>query len=153
MRTLHVIGWCALLMACGLDSGDGRNQAGVSGGTGGVGGGDVCGLPFEVGPCDAAFQVWAFVPTLGACFPHTWGGCGGNGNRFNTRAECEAVCPVPDVCSADRVFREICLQCGVPGGCAESVATCARPCDQGSDCESTTSVGCFDGVCQVGGCI
>lgn len=155
MRTLLVVGLCGLLVACGLDSGDGQNPAGVSGGTGGVGGDDVCGLPFEVGPCDAAIPVWAFVPSLGACFPHTWGGCGGNANRFNTRAECEAACPLPEICPADRASdKEICLACGLGGGCAESVMTCYKPCRDASECTgSSADVSCFDGACQAAGCI
>ena len=47
-------------------------------------------LPFDVGPCDAAIPVYAFVD--GACVQRTYGGCEGNGNRFSTLEECLATC-------------------------------------------------------------
>jgi hypothetical protein len=117
---------------------------------------EACGLPFEVGPCDAAFQVWAFVPELGACFPHTWGGCGGNANRFETQQACEAACPVSidGECPPNRVAAEICLQCGLGGGCVASTFTCALVCGDSDLCSSSApGAFCFDDVCQVGGCI
>lgn len=117
---------------------------------------EACGLPFDVGPCNAAFQVWAFVPELGACFPHTWGGCGGNANRFETQEECEAACRVgiDFPCPPNRVQVEICLQCGVVGGCMATAITCALVCSDSDQCASSAGgVGCFGDVCQVGGCI
>jgi len=120
------------------------------------GGDPACSLPFEVGPCDAAMPVWAFVPKLGACFPQIYGGCGGNANRFASRSECEAACPLPstDGCPPNRVPREICLACGLAGGCPETALTCALICGNGDVCTGATNeLGCFDDVCQVGGCI
>lgn len=116
---------------------------------------EACGLPFEIGPCDAAFQVWAFVPELGACFPHTWGGCGGNANRFETQEECEAACPVQVMgeCPPNRIAAEICLQCGEPGGCAATTVTCALICGDSDQCASSAGTSCFGDVCQAGGCI
>ena len=120
-----------------------------------AGSSSACGLPFDGGPCDAAFQVWAFVPELGACFPHIWGGCGGNSNRFETQEECEATCPVSvqGECPPNRAAAEICLQCGVAGGCMATTFTCALVCSDSDQCSSSASgVGCFGDVCQVGGC-
>lgn len=130
---------------------------GLGGGTvdaGGDAGGDVCTLRFDSGPCNAAFAVWAFVPELGACFPHLYGGCGGNGNNFNSRMECEAACPTPDpqLCPPNRASQEICLACGPAGGCAESVVTCALICADPNGCASSVNVACVDGVCQLGPC-
>jgi len=171
MRSWNVLVLSVVLGACALDSGDGSNSggnggnagsagsAGVGGGAGaggtsGVGGGDLCGLPFDIGPCDAAIPVWAFVPELGACFPHVYGGCGGNDNRFSGRFECEAACLKPNggACPPNRVLQEICLACGPAGGCAESVVTCALSCADDLGCASSANVNCADGVCQMGFC-
>lgn len=134
------------LGACSLSSGDTHIEPGADGG--------VCGLRFDPGPCEAAFRVWAFVPELGTCARHIYGGCDGNANRFQTQQECTAACSV-DVCPADRVLREVCLECGVTGGCATTAEACALPCGAIADCPSTSTVPltCVDGACQVGGCI
>jgi trypsin inhibitor len=42
----------------------------------------VCSLPFDSGPCDAAIRVFAYVG--GACIEQIYGGCLGNGNRFDS---------------------------------------------------------------------
>lgn len=170
MRARWTWGLCLVLIGCGLDSGDG-NGAGVGGtsgisGTGGSSGtggtavdaGGVCALPFDVGDCDAAIPVWAFVPQLGACFPHIYGGCGGNANNFASRADCEAACPTPDLesqpCPPNRIGTTICVACGLGGGCVDHTEACALICNSGDECASTAGgVGCFDGVCQTGGCI
>eukprot|EP00892_Ulva_mutabilis_P009511 jgi/Ulvmu1/6932/UM032_0010.1 len=54
------------------------------------GGGDVCVLPLDVGPCEALVPVWGFQG--GQCVQWTYGGCEGNGNRFDTEEECEDAC-------------------------------------------------------------
>jgi hypothetical protein len=52
----------------------------------------VCALPFETGPCDAAFPVFSFDAAAGDCAAQSYGGCEGNANRFVERAQCEAFC-------------------------------------------------------------
>jgi len=114
--------------------------------------GDVCSLPFDVGPCDAAFPVWAFVD--GSCQKRTWGGCEGNGNRFNTLEECLSVCsPTTGECPPNRAPRSICVECGPAGGCGRMIDACALLCVEDTDCVEAGFNGCFDGVCQVGYCI
>lgn len=56
---------------------------------------DRCELPPVSGPCEAAFQRWYFDSDKGSCEPFIWGGCGGNDNRFETLAACEAACGTP----------------------------------------------------------
>jgi hypothetical protein len=111
-----------------------------------------CGLRFDVGPCDAAFPVFAFVPELGACYPHTYGGCDGNANRFDSARDCEITCSEPSngACPAGRIFTEICVECGPPSGCSAAVIACAPVCMVDSDCPITTAgpVPCFNGICQ-----
>lgn len=165
--TMNVRAWslCLVLVGCALDSGDGR--AGVGGasgisGSGGTGGtavdaGNACALPFDVGDCDAAIPVWAFVPALGACFPHTYGGCGGNANNFASLADCQSACPSPSMgaCPPNRIARTICVQCGLGGGCIENTDACALTCSSSAECASSAGNGvlCDDGVCQTAGCI
>jgi Kunitz/Bovine pancreatic trypsin inhibitor domain len=113
--------------------------------------GDVCSLPFEVGPCDAAFPVWAFVD--GSCQKRTYGGCEGNGNRFNTLEECLAVCsPTTGECPPNRAPRSICIECGFAGGCGRMIDACALLCQTDDEC-AESNLTCHDGVCQVGYCI
>ncbi|KAL5106906.1 Kunitz-type U15-theraphotoxin-Hs1g [Taenia crassiceps] len=54
---------------------------------------DICSLPIETGLCLAHFEKWGFDSTKGRCVRFTYGGCGGNRNRFDTRKECRKACP------------------------------------------------------------
>jgi hypothetical protein len=112
-----------------------------------------CMLPFEAGPCDGAIRVYASVN--GACVERVYGGCGGNGNRFSSLEECMLTCegrPVALPCPTGRVAQEICIACGPAGGCGKTITACAQPCGAGTSCPSNVRF-CFEGVCQVGGCI
>lgn len=55
-----------------------------------------CQAPFEIGDCDAAIPVYYHNPTTGTCEPATYGGCGGNDNRFATFEECQMACGASD---------------------------------------------------------
>jgi hypothetical protein len=69
--------------------------------TGGLGGtsGSACVLPPDSGSCDAAITRYYFDVLSSRCEPLTYGGCGGNGNRFDTLADCERSCPYnPRMC-------------------------------------------------------
>jgi hypothetical protein len=117
-----------------------------------AGAGGVCSLPFDPGPCEAAIGVVAFVD--GSCVMRTYGGCQGNGNRFNTLEECLATCVGASACPPNRVAREICLGCGPTGGCSKRATVCALICDAyagDSPCELSLPV-CWQGVCQVALC-
>ena len=52
----------------------------------------MCKLPKKIGDCKAAFPKYYFNSTSGQCESFTYGGCGGNGNNFNTKEECEQQC-------------------------------------------------------------
>jgi hypothetical protein len=114
----------------------------------------VCSLPFDPGPCEAAFPVYAFVN--GSCMPRTYGGCQGNGNRFETLEACLATCVAPPgACPPNRVAREVCLGCGLAGGCSRTATVCALVCDAdggAGQCEPSLPF-CIQGACQVGFCI
>ena len=52
----------------------------------------VCDLPMDMGVCLAYFPSWFHNSTSGECEMFTYGGCGGNGNRFQTLKACQARC-------------------------------------------------------------
>jgi hypothetical protein len=56
------------------------------------GSGDICSLPPETGPCLALFPRFYFDPDTAQCREFTWGGCGGNANKFESREACQAAC-------------------------------------------------------------
>lgn len=49
-----------------------------------------CRLPIDAGPCRGSFLRWAFNGAY--CQEFTYGGCGGNWNRFETSEDCETNC-------------------------------------------------------------
>ncbi|XP_047468376.1 kunitz-type serine protease inhibitor 2-like [Penaeus chinensis] len=53
---------------------------------------DVCSLPPETGLCKANFPSFYFNPSARDCEEFTYGGCGGNANRFATIEECRSAC-------------------------------------------------------------
>jgi len=53
---------------------------------------DYCQLSPERGRCKAARQKWYYDSSTGECRDFTWGGCGGNANKFATKTFCERVC-------------------------------------------------------------
>ncbi|CAL1285821.1 unnamed protein product, partial [Larinioides sclopetarius] len=52
----------------------------------------VCYLPEEVGRCRASFTRYHYDPSRKDCFTFIWGGCGGNGNNFESYDDCMAAC-------------------------------------------------------------
>lgn len=53
---------------------------------------NVCILPKETGACRGYITSYYFDQEVSACLVFVWGGCGGNGNRFATPADCEKKC-------------------------------------------------------------
>lgn len=57
---------------------------------------DVClQPPLNGGPkiyCRARHEKWYYNKEKSSCDIFEYGGCGGNGNRFNTQSECEQLC-------------------------------------------------------------
>ncbi len=81
----------------------GQGGTGVGGASGGRGGSGAAGgpsspalpaclRPAETGPCNAYFERFAFNGATLTCEPFVYGGCGDNGNNFETAAACEATC-------------------------------------------------------------
>lgn len=48
----------------------------------------------DAGPCRAAFPAFFYDPDTNSCQPFIYGGCRGNGNRYNSREECLSRCSV-----------------------------------------------------------
>ncbi len=61
-------------------------------GLGASGGGGVCLLPPDVGPCDGTCPRWYFNDRTSQCEVFSWGCCGGNANNFELRIACQASC-------------------------------------------------------------
>nr|VZI38878.1 unnamed protein product [Spirometra erinaceieuropaei] len=55
-------------------------------------GNNVCKLPVEPGLCRGFFPSFAYVPEVNRCEKFIYGGCGGNGNRFESLEECQRAC-------------------------------------------------------------
>ncbi|XP_054743742.1 kunitz-type serine protease inhibitor 2 [Anastrepha obliqua] len=53
---------------------------------------NVCNLPSETGHCRAAKRRYHFDADSNRCRIFIYGGCGGNGNNFRRREDCEAAC-------------------------------------------------------------
>lgn len=51
-----------------------------------------CTLPAETGPCRGLFPKFYFDSSSKSCKGFTYGGCDGNGNRFDSEAACKAAC-------------------------------------------------------------
>eukprot|EP00094_Tigriopus_californicus_P005670 TCALIF_05465-PA protein Name:"Similar to Ppn Papilin (Drosophila melanogaster)" AED:0.16 eAED:0.17 QI:0/0/0/0.82/0.81/0.82/34/0/2463 len=63
---------------------------------------DACLLPRSPGPCKDNQPKWYFDNFEKRCMPFYYGGCEGNGNRFDTLDDCQKSCPAEflsaDVC-------------------------------------------------------
>lgn len=54
-----------------------------------------CSLSTDRGPCHNFTAHWYYDVNYGGCSRFWYGGCEGNGNRFDSKEECEAVCVRP----------------------------------------------------------
>ena len=51
-----------------------------------------CQGKIDRGSCSSPIQMWAYDKKKGRCVPFTYGGCGGNLNRFFSRDQCQQTC-------------------------------------------------------------
>jgi len=107
-------------------SGGTAGSGGASGSSGSAGASDAgrlaerCLKPADSGNCFASNPSYFHNRETGLCEPFTYGGCGGNDNRFGTLAECQAACrggsPDMDACQS-------------AADCMVSAAGCCGGCD------------------------
>lgn len=110
-----------------------------------------CSLPFDPVSCSGPAQ-FAFID--GRCQEAPDGACGGNDNRFETIEECLRRCeglPQQRACPEGRIAADICLGCGLGGGCPQHGTMCAKVCTEDEECE--LGMFCVDGVCGANFCI
>lgn len=53
------------------------------------------------GSCNLGITKWYFNKNLGECHVFMYSGCGGNGNRFSSKAECQHLCSLETKISED----------------------------------------------------
>jgi len=58
--------------------------------------GEDCTSPKDVGVCRGIFPRWHYDVVTDTCKPFSWGGCGGNNNKYKTKKECEDTCIHPN---------------------------------------------------------
>ncbi|KAM3174677.1 hypothetical protein ACTXT7_010053 [Hymenolepis weldensis] len=82
-------------------------------------GGDVCSLPTEMGPCSDYVLRYTFNTSTGRCEMFYYGGCEGNGNRFEKLEDCQQRCE-------SSVSRDPCagVRCGYNAYCVSGYCYC-----------------------------
>uniref|UniRef100_A0A224Y2M9 Pancreatic trypsin inhibitor n=1 Tax=Rhipicephalus zambeziensis TaxID=60191 RepID=A0A224Y2M9_9ACAR len=60
----------------------------------------VCNMPPAVGPCKASIPRLYYNSTVNQCLEFRYGGCGGNGNNFDSKQKCKEHCGKKQVCNA-----------------------------------------------------
>ena len=67
----------------------------------------MCLLPRAPGPCQDKIPKWYFDNFEKRCQPFYYGGCEGNGNKFDSQEECQQSCPSEflqaDICKLDKL--------------------------------------------------
>ncbi|XP_068710293.1 uncharacterized protein [Montipora foliosa] len=53
---------------------------------------DICNFPMIKGPCRGFIPQWFYNSNTSRCEQFTYGGCGGNANRFTTKTQCQERC-------------------------------------------------------------
>ncbi|EGD81306.1 hypothetical protein PTSG_11343 [Salpingoeca rosetta] len=67
----------------------------------------VCALPPRAGQCKGRMTRWYFDRITGKCRQFAYGGCGGNGNNFETREACEQRCELGACCTRRTVLDDV----------------------------------------------
>jgi hypothetical protein len=102
-------------------------------------GAELCSLPADPGPCNAAFIRYRYDPQAARCVEFGWGGCGGNANTFDSLDACNQLCgnrrasvcmPVGDCSACPAELDSSGLSCSNAGltcgwgGCGGGICDC-----------------------------
>ncbi|EFO15257.2 hypothetical protein LOAG_13253 [Loa loa] len=82
---------------------------------------DVCTMKMDRGHCELGITKWYYNMDAGECHIFIYTGCGGNGNRFSSKAECEHLCTSEILFYADNDEKDICLLDRESGPCDDPV--------------------------------
>ncbi|XP_037876208.1 papilin isoform X4 [Bombyx mori] len=94
---------------------------------------DPCKVQPEPGNCTDRLEKWYYREASDSCEQFVWTGCDGNGNRFETREECEGVCrkqpiftttTISTIAVTDHTERAVPDECRTPDSlvpCGENV--------------------------------
>ncbi|KAI2595065.1 EPPIN-WFDC6 readthrough [Homo sapiens] len=95
---------------------------------------DVCEMPKETGPCLAYFLHWWYDKKDNTCSMFVYGGCQGNNNNFQSKANCLNTCKNKQPCPKIKVECEVeeIDQCTKPRDCPENMKCC--PFSRGKKC-------------------
>merc|ERR1712142_939067 len=97
------------------------------------------------GPCEATSVMWTYDQSTKKCEMFIYGGCEGNGNRFNSKAECENKCNASSGPGTDH--GELCPSTQpVPGSACSNSTWCnyGQECCCG-ECSHSVVYGCWLG--------
>ena len=67
---------------------------------------DVCTLPVSKGPCRNFAPSFYFNGRSGKCEYFIYGGCGGNGNRFESLKDCETRCNTEALLGKGQIYKK-----------------------------------------------
>uniref|UniRef100_A0A0R3RVY0 Kunitz/Bovine pancreatic trypsin inhibitor domain protein n=1 Tax=Elaeophora elaphi TaxID=1147741 RepID=A0A0R3RVY0_9BILA len=82
---------------------------------------DVCTMKVDRGQCELGITKWYYNMDAGQCHVFIYTGCGGNGNRFSSKAECEHLCTSEILFYTDNHEKDICQLDRESGPCADPV--------------------------------
>ncbi|VDK69995.1 unnamed protein product [Onchocerca ochengi] len=82
---------------------------------------DVCTMKMDRGHCELGVTKWYYNMDAGQCNVFMYTGCGGNGNRFSSKAECEHLCTSEIVFYTSNEETDICQLDRESGPCDDPV--------------------------------
>ncbi|MCP9259675.1 Papilin [Dirofilaria immitis] len=82
---------------------------------------DVCTMIMDRGHCELGVTKWYYNIDTGECHVFVYTGCGGNGNRFSSKAECEHLCTSEILFHTDNEATDICQLDRESGPCDDPI--------------------------------